>query len=292
MIVFQVASFACTWHLQRVALGTRKIFAVASSQLAGNAVGKVVPGGAATAGAVQYRMLTQAGVPRDRVATALLAVTLLMFATVIALPVLSIPAILGGTPVHDSLAIAAGAGLGVFFLMAVAGTILFIWDGPLELTGRAVQWVLNAVSRRSEPRTGVPASLVRNRDFIRATFGKRWWEALGASIGKWAFDYLTLIAALLALGVDADLSIVLLAYVGAQLLGMIPITPGGLGFVEAGLTGLLVLAGVSAGDAAVATLLYRLASFWLPLPAGALAYGWFRLRYPSAGSADSVEPAG
>jgi uncharacterized protein (TIRG00374 family) len=91
--------------------------------------------------------------------------------------------------------------------------------------------------------------------------------------------------------VDADLSIVLLAYVGAQLLGMIPITPGGLGFVEAGLTGLLVLAGVSAGDAAVATLLYRLASFWLPLPAGALAYGWFRLRYLGADSAEPVEPA-
>ena len=87
--------FACIWHLQRVALDTRKIFAVASSQLAGNALGKVVPGGAATAGAVQYRMLGQAGVPPERVAVALLAVTLLMFATVVALPILSIPAISG-----------------------------------------------------------------------------------------------------------------------------------------------------------------------------------------------------
>jgi uncharacterized protein (TIRG00374 family) len=73
---------------------------------------------------------------------------------------------------------------------------------------------------------------------------------------------------------------VLLAYVAAALLGMIPFTPGGLGFVEAGLTGLLALAGVGASAAVVATLAYRLVSFWLPIPAGGVAYGVFRKRYP------------
>jgi hypothetical protein len=61
---------------------------------------------------------------------------------------------------------------------------------------------------------------------------------------------------------------------------MIPLTPGGLGFVEAGLTGMLALADVAASAAVVATLAYRLVSFWLPIPAGALAYGLFRRRYP------------
>jgi hypothetical protein len=56
---------------------------------------------------------------------------------------------------------------------------------------------------------------------------------------------------------------------------MIPITPGGLGFVEAGLTSTLTLAGVPAGEAALATLVYRLASYWLPILAGLLAYGTF-----------------
>jgi hypothetical protein len=75
---------------------------------------------------------------------------------------------------------------------------------------------------------------------------------------------------------------VLLAYIGGALLALIPVTPGGLGFVEAGLTGLLVLAGVSAGDAAAATLAYRLVSYWLPLPAGLVGYGLGRHRYGSA----------
>ena len=47
---------------------------------------------------------------------------------------------------------------------------------------------------------------------------------------------------------------------------MIPITPGGLGFVEAGLTGVLTLAGVTPEHAVLATLLYRLFSYWLPAP--------------------------
>ena len=64
----------------------------------------------------------------------------------------------------------------------------------------------------------------------------------------------------------------LLAFCTAQALALVPLTPGGLGFVEAGLTGTLVLAGVASGDAVVATLAYRLAAYWVPLPLGAVAY--------------------
>ena len=60
--------------------------------------------------------------------------------------------------------------------------------------------------------------------------------------------------------------------------GMIPITPGGLGFVEAGLTGTLTLAGVPAGEAPLTALVYRLASYWLPILAGLVAYGAFSWR--------------
>jgi hypothetical protein len=55
-----------------------------------------------------------------------------------------------------------------------------------------------------------------------------------------------------------------------------------LGFVEAGLTGTLALAGVPAGEAVVATLAYRLVSFWLPIPAGGVAAILHRRYYGSA----------
>jgi len=82
-----------------------------------------------------------------------------------------------------------------------------------------------------------------------------------------------------------DPALILLAYVTAQLLSTISITPGGIGFVEAGLAATLVLAGVPHGAAALATLAYRLASFWLSLPAGGAAYWLYRRRY----GADAVE---
>jgi uncharacterized protein (TIRG00374 family) len=69
------------------------------------------------------------------------------------------------------------------------------------------------------------------------------------------------------------------AYASAKLLALIPLTPGGLGFVDAGLVGTLTLAGVAPQDALVATLAYRLVSFWLPIPAGGVAYAAFRRRY-------------
>jgi uncharacterized protein (TIRG00374 family) len=106
------------------------------------------------------------------------------------------------------------------------------------------------------------------------------------SIGRAVFDFLTLLTAIAAFGSDARPSLVLLAYASAMLLGMIPFTPGGLGFVEAGLTAMLVLAGVSAGDAVGVALLYRLMSFWLPIPAGLLAAVGHRRRYGRARPAD------
>jgi uncharacterized protein (TIRG00374 family) len=76
-------------------------------------------------------------------------------------------------------------------------------------------------------------------------------------------------------------SVILIAYAVAGIIGMIPVTPGGLELVEASLTGLLVLAQVDSSQAVLATLTYRLASYWLPLFAGPIAYGLFRIRYRS-----------
>ena len=68
---------------------------------------------------------------------------------------------------------------------------------------------------------------------------------------------------------------------------MIPITPGGLGFVEAGLAATLVWAGVPTANATLATLAYRLVSYWLPLVLGIAAAVVYRARY---GDAHDVQP--
>jgi uncharacterized protein (TIRG00374 family) len=91
------------------------------------------------------------------------------------------------------------------------------------------------------------------------------------------------LAVIRATGAKPQPALVLLAYAVAGLLALIPITPGGLGIVEAGLSALLILAGINAGDAVVATLGYRIISYWLPIAVGPFAYLAFRLRYGSPG---------
>jgi hypothetical protein len=94
-------------------------------------------------------------------------------------------------------------------------------------------------------------------------------------------DYMVLVVALLAVGAEPRPSLVLVAFAGSAVLGMIPITPGGLGFVEFGLVAMLTIAGIPGPTATLATLAYRLFQFWLPIPMGAIAYFVFRRQYGS-----------
>jgi uncharacterized protein (TIRG00374 family) len=271
MAALQICSLACVWALQHVALRARHWGPVIRSQLAGNALAKVAPGGGALGAALQYRMLVQSGLPPASTVSAITAVNLLVFAVVLALPVLAIPALLRGS-VDRTLLETAVVGLVIFAVASAVGAVLLSTSRPLAWIGRLIQRVRNRLRRSAEPLRHLPERLLRERDRILSTLGPRWKRALAATVGRWTFDYLTLLAALAAIGSHPRAGLVLLAFCGAQLLAQIPVTPGGLGFVEAGLTAMLALAGVKAGDAVLATFAYRLFSYWMPLPLGLAAF--------------------
>jgi uncharacterized protein (TIRG00374 family) len=284
MFLLQIASLVCLWALQRMALHRAEWRNVVESQLAGNALGKIAPAGGAIGAALQYRMLVEAGLERGRTVSGITAVNLLTFAVVLALPVLAIPTFLRGS-VDRGLVEATLIGVGVFAMISAAAVALIAFDRPLELAGRAAQRVRNRLRRDSAPSHGLPARLQRERDKLIGTLGPKWKEAVVATVGRWAFDYASLLAALAAVGASPRPSLVLLAFCAAQVLAQIPITPGGLGFVEAGLTAMLALAGVGAGRAVLATLAYRLFSYWLPLPAGLVGFFSHKRRYPQGSGA-------
>jgi uncharacterized protein (TIRG00374 family) len=276
----EVTSWVCLWAVDRIALHTRAWFPVAAAQLTGTAVGRILPGGGATATATATAMLRRAGVAEPDEAVAAFGVAaVLQMATTFALPVLALPAMLGGAAINHSLETAAYLGIAMFVALVVAGVAAFASDAPLNVVGRAIQSLLNATVRRHRPVTGLPQRLLGDRDSVRAAVGAQWKTVVWAAAGNTAFDYFALLAAVRAVGADPHPSLVLLAYTAAELLALVPFTPGGLGFVEAGLVGALTLAGVPSGDALAATLLYRIVAYWLPLPAGGAAYLLFRHRY-------------
>jgi uncharacterized protein (TIRG00374 family) len=96
-------------------------------------------------------------------------------------------------------------------------------------------------------------------------------QVIAGAIGYWAFDNAVLWATFEAFGYSPALSIILMGYLIGQLGGLLPI-PGGLGGIDGGLFGTLVVYGTPVATTAAAVLAYRVILFWLPLIVGALAF--------------------
>ncbi len=318
ILPLEAGSFACQWKLTRTALPQVSWFVAATAQLASNAIAKVVPGGAAVGGATGYRMLSVSGVNRATAGAALAATAIVSNGVLFALPMVAVLGSILTAPVPGDLAVIAWGGALLFLVLFAIVFTLVRFDQPLWAVGGLIErvsgWLIrhvvgpirswssrmpvhrqhpddrddSAVGRTFAQPAPPPATLrgptaegfVRQRDIMVSTLGPRWRTALVAAVGNWGLDYLALVAAIYAVtGAKPKLSLILLAYGAAAVLSMIPITPGGLGFVELGLTAALVAAGIKPADALLATLAYRVVSYWLPLPAGLVATILFRRRY-------------
>ena len=280
MITLESGSYVCAWALTRVALPKVSWFVAGTAQLVSNAVAKVVPGGAAVGGATGFRMLSVSGIDPGSAGAALTANAIISNGVLFCLPMIALLGSIVGAPVPNGLDRVAWGGAILFASLFLFGYLIVRHDRPLRLFGNFLERVSRPVLRRLH-RSGGPTAdgLVLQRDQMVAGLGARWQRALLAAVGNWLLDYFALVAALMAVGVRPRLSLVLLAYGASALLAMIPLTPGGLGFVEAGLTAMLVLSGVPSADALLATLAYRIVSYWLPIPAGLVAQLLFRRRY-------------
>jgi len=104
--------------------------------------------------------------------------------------------------------------------------------------------------------------------------GRPRWRLAGA-VGYLGFDIAVLWVMLRAVGATPGIAAVTLAYVIGYAANALPV-PGGIGVLDAGLTGALVLYGVSPVHAAAATIVYHAIAFWVPGIGGLLAY--LRLR--------------
>jgi uncharacterized protein (TIRG00374 family) len=275
----EAVSFVCTFALQRIVLRTKGWFVVVAAGLTGNAVTNVLPGGSAVGAAAQFEMLSNAGIETDRAVSGLTATSLLSIGGLLAFPIFALPAIVGGVPVSPGLGHAALLGVGAFGVYILLGIVVMTTDRPLAMFGTMMQWLLNKVPRRRTKTKQLGDRLIRQRDDIRSVLGRSWFTAVVLVSGRLIFDYLCLLGALRAVGSHPHPSLILLAYAATSIIALVPLTPGGLGIVEASLSGLLVLAGVKGATAVVATLAYRLISYWLPLLAGSVAYPLYRRRY-------------
>ena len=137
------------------------------------------------------------------------------------------------------------------------------------------------VRMRDHP-DGEAGAILRRRD----------WKVLVGAVGYWAFDNAVLWATFQAIDVDVPLMVILLGYLIGQLGGLLPL-PGGVGGIDGGLIGTLIVFGAPAAATAGAVLIYRVILFWVPLLIGAVAFASLRRSLSSDSNADlrAIPPA-
>jgi hypothetical protein len=231
-------------------------------------ISNVLPAGSAAGTVVTYKMLQRAGVARLRAAGAMAMTSV---GSAIVLNVLLVLGLIALLPSHGFV---TGA------LAALPSTALIV---GLTLFGRATArrrprlwaWADRLDRRLSRSGGGSVSKLLtsfadqldewrsRPRMLTRAVL----WAAI-----NWLIDVAALWIVLAAVGVTLNPTSVLVAFALANIAAMLPITPGGLGVVELTLTATLVGLGAPAAATAVGVAIYRLLSFWIPIPVSAVSY--------------------
>jgi uncharacterized protein (TIRG00374 family) len=98
---------------------------------------------------------------------------------------------------------------------------------------------------------------------------------LGAA-GYWAFSIGVLWASFHSLGIQVPFAVVVQGFFLGMVANLFPLAPAGVGAVDAGMIGAFVLFGLPEETVFPAILIFRLVSFWMPIPPGVVAF--FQLR--------------
>lgn len=234
-------------------MSRRTTYELAMSELA---VGSLVPASGAAGLAFGAWALRKGGMPAQDIARRTVAFFVLKSAVnFVAVAVVGTAMWLGVGP-HKSPALTLLPAVLAVVAMAVVAAI------PVVATRRG--W-LNRVAEALGDGVREAGRVLRRGD----------WRVIAGSAGYWAFDNAVLWACLRAFGASPPVTLVLMGYLIGQLGGLLPI-PGGLGGIDGGLLGALVVYGLPAAATAAAILAYRVVLFWLPLLLGGTAF--FSLR--------------
>ena len=243
------------WRLFRIQLSTKS-------------VSEVLPAGSAASSALGFKLLTSSGVPGPDAGFALataglgsaVVLNLILWVGLIA----SIP----GRGVNA--AYGSAALVGVILMLVATGLVVGLIDGQGRAE-RTIKWF--AVKLRTDPDNA--ADVLRQLGFRLQGLAREpglkervfVWALL-----NWLLDMAALWVFLLAFGAHVDLRGLIVAFGLANIMAVVPITPGGLGIVEGIYIPTLVGFGLTRSVATVGVLSYRIAQYWMPLIVGAIVY--------------------
>ena len=232
------------------------------------ALSSIVPGGSAASSALGYRLLTLSGVAGPDAGFALATVgigsalvlnLMLWMALIISIPIRGVNAFYGSAALVGVLVMAFAAAL-VFGLMHGQGRseLVIRWIArKLHLNPNKAALVLHRLAERLD-------QLISDKQMLMRV-------AMWASL-NWLLDAAALWVFLRAFGITMDADALLIAFGISNVIAAVPITPGGLGYVDTGYIGMLAGFGAPARRATLGVASYRFAQLFFPIILGGLLY--------------------
>ncbi len=271
--VLNLATFAPPWMVTLPGLRFRQALEMTQ---ASTALSIVAPGGAAVGMAGSWGMLRGWGFPTRAVTTAITLTGVWNQLANLVFPIVALFLLKANGGETALLGTAAFVGVAVLGVVVALLVLVLYSESLARDVGDAVAsfatWLKARVRRGPVSFSG--ASFVRFRSEVVDLLARRWHVLTLATLAGSMTVFLLLVLSLRAVGVsssEVDVIEIFAAWSLIRIVGAIPITPGGFGIVELGLTTALVAFGGANAGVVAAVLIYRFLTVVPTLVLGGLA---------------------
>jgi uncharacterized protein (TIRG00374 family) len=268
----ELVALYCYAPLMKAALGDAgeplshgRLFRI---QMSTRALSSIVPGGSAASSALGYRLMTLSGVSGADAGFALATVGL---GSAVVLNMILWTGLIVSIPVRGVNPIYGSAALAGVIVMGLAASLVF---GLMEGQGRServIRWIARRMRMDDEKAATVLHRVAERLEQLisdRQLLGRvAFWAAL-----NWLFDAAALWIFLRAFNITLGVDALIISFGIANVLAAIPITPGGLGYVDTSYIGMLAGFGAPVRRATLGVASYRFAQFFFPIVLGGILY--------------------
>jgi putative heme transporter len=246
-------------------------------------VANTIPAGGAVAVGLTYSILSSWGFDAQAITLYIGVTGVWNILMKLALPVVSLALLAITGQAAPALVVAALIGLAVL-IVAVTLFALALWKKEFarrigDGLGRFVSWFLKWFHKGPLTTWGEKAVEFRKRTIVLVE--KRWlWITLTTVLSQLALWFVLLLC-LRHVGIsEQEVSTLqtLAVFAFGRLLAAVPITPGGVGFVELGYIGGLTAAGGNEAQVVAAVLMFRVLTYGIQIPLGGFTYVIWRMK--------------
>ena len=271
------------WLVQVSSLPGLQVGQAAVVTQSATSLANTVPAGAAVGVGVVYRMYTSWGFSRSAVTLSLLASGIWNTLAKVAMPVVALGLLALQGDAGVALVTASLVGVVTLVTTVVVFAVALRSDHLARRVGTVLERIVSRIRRlaRRDPVTGWAERASEFRAETIDLLARRWLALTASTVVSHLSLFAVLMVVLRHVGVSAaEVSVAEAfgAFAFVRLISALPITPGGLGVVELGLTAALVVAGGEEASVVAGVLVYRALTYLLPIPLVALDYLWWRRR--------------